>query len=54
MVAKDELKPCLQKKKECFAYEDKKCKALSDTKFNYECPFYKTKEQWEKETNEAY
>lgn len=40
---------CLQGRANCFAFEELRCKVLKDTKFNYDCPFYKEEEQYEKE-----
>ena len=38
----------------CFARDEstKECSALQDTNFNKKCPFYKTKEQRNKELEE--
>lgn len=41
---------CSECATDCFAYEDEKCKVLRDTVFkHYDCPFYKSKEQYRKE-----
>lgn len=32
---------CTQHKKDCFAFFSGQCRALGDTNFKYECPFYK-------------
>lgn len=34
---------CVQKRYDCFACDSGgKCRALSDTRFNYKCPFYRS------------
>lgn len=43
MYKTDNPQMCVEKKTDCFAYHDGKCVALSDTKFNRPCPFYKTR-----------
>ena len=42
---------CNQKLKDCFAYnlDDGGCRVLRDTRFKKKCPFYKLKEQYERE-----
>ena len=40
---------CLQEKENCFANVCGGCRILSYTSFNKECPFYKTKEQYEED-----
>lgn len=41
----ERLVNCLQKRKDCFANEKGKCKALNNTEFiNKPCPFYKPKQ----------
>ena len=45
-MRKKELEKCEQLRKDCFAFEENNCKVLSDTHFESDCPFYKTKEQF--------
>ena len=43
---------CQEKKMDCFAFGPYgRCKALTDTSFDHECPFYKTSIQVRKEHN---
>jgi len=41
--------------KDCFAYEPDGggCRILSDTRYRKQCPFYKPKEQYERECMES-
>lgn len=49
---------CRQDRTDCFAYvkywniKSGYCKCLSDTRFNYPCPFYKTMTQAKRECPE--
>lgn len=43
---------CQQERTDCFAMYEGGCKALSTTYFMKPCPFYKPKEQREKELSE--
>lgn len=38
---------CEQDKKNCFAYREGKCRILDNTHFNRDCPFFKTRQQYE-------
>lgn len=43
-----ELKKCLKEKTACFSYVKGVCRILKDTDFGEkDCPFYKTKEQFQ-------
>ena len=46
---------CEQQMKDCFAYEADGggCRVLRDTRFTRPCPFYKLKEQYERECFES-
>ena len=42
--------PCAQNRKDCFSYkEDGTCDCLVNTEFKKKCPFYKTKEEYQKQ-----
>jgi hypothetical protein len=42
--------PCVQNHKNCFSYkEDGTCDCLTDTDFKKKCPFYTSKEEYEKQ-----
>lgn len=50
MRKKNNMKKCIQKKSDCFAYKKGDCMALIDTDFgNRECVFYKTKARHKEE-----
>lgn len=40
---------CLQGRANCFGFEELRCKVLDNTKFDYDCPFYKEEEQYKRE-----
>ena len=48
-MAKRAICPHEKNRKDCFARKGKLCDCLQESNFKKECPFYKSKEQYEAE-----
>ena len=46
MGLSEHFKLCDQKHTDCFAFKNGYCVSLNKTDFPYECPFYKTEEEY--------